>query len=328
MTNESILDIDYKTCKVQNEILYRKLEEVRARNNSGVFEVYLKYQPESLEEINQRAGLYFFTEPKKLGVQTLQYTCFTESQLSILISEIYETGVRSASLGEMQSFLCDKQKKNGFYSKRMFKLTIDSVLHFKDKKIRSEVPYSCIHSVVLDPDNDRVLYIIFTKRERTKSWTLYHENAKPFRIALEDAIQRHRFLIDAEKRILFEKDFDRDMEKLYKHCLAKPDIDANWSSLIRIDTPLANLNKLWKALKPTNKQVSTKSVSNFVKASDKLKLGLDSDGIQHVIKKLDDQNKGYISLEDMTRGLYMQIRTKAIVERRNKQLALLEEENK
>ncbi|KAL0486907.1 Ras GTPase activating protein [Acrasis kona] len=318
ITNESILSIDPKSGIVQNEIMLQKIQEVRSRQ--GANEIIIKYVPETQQEIVNRGGGYFIKAGQHTDTKTHKYTCYTEQQRDIIVEAIYDAGIRSSSLVLPQTFLAQKQNKKNKKQNRMVKYTLDSILNFKDRIIKREIPYSTIQSFYLDTVNKRIMYVNFTHRGKEKCYVLEHERADVMRNALLDCIRRFKFNVQVEKDLFVVKDVDGVMDRFFAASRSKinADIDENrWKMILRIDQPCSDLKRLFKKFNPGNDGRALLSVENVRQVVVKIKLELSQDQINHLVEALDDKEKrGYITFDDLVcRWLYLK-RLKVTVDKR------------
>lgn len=217
ITNDSLLIIDYQTSKVQTEILLRNIEEIRTKVNDKnlLYEVFMQYMVETDGEIEARRGTYFFEgkqESQKDKINTLYLLCFTEAQLQNIVTEVFETGIRAlGTTSGFSSFLVDKIRKSGKSEKRMFKMTYDSIFHFKDKTIRSEIPYSTIASIQFEgPD----VLIFYNKKDKVKRVVIRSEKeVKELNAALLNALEQYKFVIAVEREIAHNRNYDCMLQK-------------------------------------------------------------------------------------------------------------------
>jgi hypothetical protein len=319
VTNESLLNIDPRTGVVQNEIMLQKIQEVRSRQ--GANEIIIKYLPETQQEITDRGGGYFLKPSKKTDVKTHKYSCYTEQQRDVIVDAIHDAGIRSVSLALPQTFLADKETKKGRKQKRLVKFTLDSILNFKDKVIKREIPFSTIQSFYLDTVNKRVMYINFMYRGKKKCYTLEHDRADVMRDSLLDCIRRFKFNVDVEMDLFNKKDVDGVLDRFFASARTKinADIDENrWKMILRIDQPCADLKRLFKKFNPGNDGRAALNVENVRQVVVRLKLELTDEQILHLVGALDDpkEHKGYLNFDDLVcKWLYLK-RLKGTVEKR------------
>jgi hypothetical protein len=319
VTNESLLNIDPKTGVVQTEIMLQKIQEVRSRQ--GANEIIIKYVPETAQEIMDRGGGYFLKQSKSTDVKTHKYSCYTEQQRDIIVEAIFDAGIRSSSLSLPQTFLVDKENKKGRKQKRLIKFTLDSILNFKDKTIKREIPFSTIQSFYLDTVNKRVMYINFMYRGKKKCHTLEHDRADIMRDALLDCIRRFKFNVEVEKDLFNKKDVDGVMDRFFGAARTKinADIDENrWKMILRIDQPCQDLKRLFKKFNPGNDGRAALNIENIRQVVVRLKLELTDEQIMHLVEALDDEKekKNYVTFDDLVcKWLYLK-RMKATVEKR------------
>lgn len=322
MTNESMLNIDPRVGTTQNEIMLQKIEEIRSRQGSN--EIIIKYRPETEQEIEERGGGYFIKAPEKQVVQTRKYSCYTEQQRDVIVDAVFEAGVRSSSLHMPQVFAVEKiSSKKNKRTERVFKFTLDSILHFKDRVIKREIPYSTIQSFFLDNSNKNIIYINFMYRGVKKQYVLETAKADILRDSLLDSIKRFRFNIDTEIQMFNLKDFDGLMDRFFQ--AAKPrststaeQIDTKkWKSVMRIDQPCNELERLFKRFKPhPETQRANLTQETLREVCVKLKLELSDDEREHIRNKLDTDKKGFITYDDLIKCWLINHREKSMMEKK------------
>jgi len=319
ITNESLLNIDPKAGTVQNEIMLQKIQEVRARK--GANEILIKFEPETEQEITNRGAGYFLKSGANVGIQTRKYSCYTEQQRDIIVEAIYDAGIRSSSLNLVQTFMVQKENKKGKMQKRLLKLTLDSMLNFKEKIIKREIPYSTIQSFYVDPQSKNILYINFLSKGRKKCYVLdCGEKADLIRDAMLDAVKRFKFNVEVEKELFFKKSMSEAVDKFFtanQTQVTKDYDDTRWKIILRVDTPCQDMKRLFKKFNAQSDGRASLSLDNMRQVMNRSKLDHITDAeIEEIVDELDRDKKGYLDYDDLVKAWVYHHRLKSMLEKR------------
>ena len=311
IANDSLLNIDAKTCTVQREILFAKMVDISTVTGSS--EIIISYSPESDEERNTRGALYLSKPSSSSNKQNQQqqlkikrYQCYTEQQRDIILEAIFEAAVRSASLNVRQTFVVQREQKKNKMQRWLIKLTTDSMLNFQDKSIKNEVPYSTIQSFYLDEKNKNKMLINYVLRGKRKCHVFVHERADEMRDALLDAIKRFKFSIQIEKDLLYKKDSDPVTEALFSNIKIlpgnSPSAANNNTTVMPVETPRQELKKMFKMFTPTAGRAPATLPSFTAVLVGKYKLSLKEDQVRHLLSLLDKEERGFFLLDDLIKS--------------------------
>lgn len=205
----------------------------------------------------------------------------------------------------------DKGKTNN----RLLKFTVDSILDFKDKTIKREIPYATIQSFYIDPEKKDVLYINYMLKGQKKCYVIVYEDVETLRLALLDAVLRFRFYVETEKELFKRKDVDGILDRFFYEKRSTDFDKTKWKNIVRIDQPVKKLQRMFKRFNPQNDRAAM-TLENVRQALAQEKIDMTDDEIGHLIKCLDPTNKGAISYEDLVRSWVFLRQMKVMIDKK------------
>lgn len=173
-TSNSLLNIDPKTKRIQNEKKLNEIAGLQAITDPAHLELFLT-----------------FVEAKAGASQTRRYIFTNAQDRDEVLLDIFRTGFSSAGGHLSQEFRVVKINKRGRHQDRTFKLTCDSLLNLDSSSIKSEISFAGIDSVTQDEAQPQVLYLQFKAESQVRK-IICKDDATRLLKCLRYGIQRYR----------------------------------------------------------------------------------------------------------------------------------------
>ncbi|KYQ92202.1 Ras GTPase activation domain-containing protein [Tieghemostelium lacteum] len=215
-TSNSLLNIDPKTKRIQNEKRIDQIEEISSR--LGSTEIYMKFghAPTSFNTDRPTSGgarLGFLTlKGNSLEANNRKYVCNHELERDHILQDIFETGFKMglARIAQHQlqrpplptEFKVIKVNNAGKHQERIFKLTIDSLLNLDQQSIKSENSFAGIEEVHCDQEVKDVVWIKFKSEAHKRKIICRDNEGKLLHDALTEAINKYQTTIDIQENDL------------------------------------------------------------------------------------------------------------------------------
>eukprot|EP01112_Ceratiomyxa_fruticulosa_P016885 TRINITY_DN5161_c0_g1_i1.p1 TRINITY_DN5161_c0_g1~~TRINITY_DN5161_c0_g1_i1.p1 ORF type:complete len:931 (-),score=175.29 TRINITY_DN5161_c0_g1_i1:271-3063(-) len=148
-TSNSLLNVDPKTRKLQNEKSLDEIEEISCK--LGSCEIQMRFVV-TADDISQKNKSLFGGSQADLEFR--RYVCETETERDNILQDFFESGFKTNFMKVRQEYRVVKVNQVGKHQERTFKLTCDSLLNLSDNKIQSETSFAGIEGVHLDGDPD------------------------------------------------------------------------------------------------------------------------------------------------------------------------------
>jgi len=197
-TPNSLLNIDPKTKKIQNEKRIDEIEEISAFPGSP--EISMRFTPESVTT-TKKTQFLSFTSKEDLVFR--RYVCTTLQQRESVLQDIFETGFKTHWMKPPPDFSVIKVNQAGKHQERTFKLTIDSLLNLDHSSVKSETSFAGMEEVTLDPTDNDVLWMKL--KAETFKRKIICKQAKDLVIVLNEGLQRYGQIFQAEEGALEEE---------------------------------------------------------------------------------------------------------------------------
>jgi len=158
-------------------------------------------------------------------------------------------------------------------------------------------------------------------RGKKKCYVLQYDRADEMRDALLDAVKRFKFSVQIEKDLLYKKDADTVMDKIFFKVKDRtPSDDKQFTNVMPIEGPRNDLKKLFKKFNPKTGQAPATVENITAIAVTKYKHPFNEDQIKHIIKTLDKEEKGFFILDDLIKSWIYVRREKQMIEKRKEAL--------
>jgi len=210
-TSNSLLNIDPKTHRIQNEKRIDEIEEISSR--LGSIEISMKLSssadPCTFSKNTSITGRIGFLSLNKNngsgqdGSTSRKYVCNHELERDHILQDIFETGfkmgLRKSSKNLPTEYKVIKVNGAGKHQERIFKLTIDSLLNLDQQRIKSENSFAGIEEVVLDTDVEDVVWIKYKSERHKRKIICSKGEGKLLWEVLTDAIHKYQTSIDIQE---------------------------------------------------------------------------------------------------------------------------------
>ncbi|KAL9655139.1 hypothetical protein ABK040_008915 [Willaertia magna] len=188
ITMMSLLNIDPKSRAIKNERLLSEIEEISAPPSN--LEILMRFRPitvkggdpiipffpendhldndneedqDDLKSTSSTSGNDKKKEKKKSKVGLRRYIVNTENERELLLEDIFETVVRSQHCTTFQSFNILRFKSASKKTKRLIKLTSDSILEVSGRTIKYEYPFIGVeYCRFVTEDNEKAMVSVST----------------------------------------------------------------------------------------------------------------------------------------------------------------------
>jgi len=172
-TSNSLLNIDPKTKRIQNEKKLNEIAGVQALTDPAHLELHLT-----------------FVEGRGAS-QARRYIFSNAQDRDEVLLDIFRTGFSSAGGSIAQEFRVVKINKRGRHQDRIFKLTCDSLLNLDSSHIKSEISFAGIDSVEQDETQAQVLFLQYKAESQVRK-IICKDDATRLLKCLRYGIQRYR----------------------------------------------------------------------------------------------------------------------------------------
>ncbi|EGC34955.1 hypothetical protein DICPUDRAFT_79326 [Dictyostelium purpureum] len=225
-TSNSLLNIDPKTHRIQNEKRIDEIDEISSR--IGSLQIHMRLSDSSSctfgknQSLTNRIGFLSLggggssnnsvnhsnKDKDKLGDSTSRkYVCNDELERDHILQDIFETGFKMGLSSRSAKSLPTEYKvikvnNVGKHQERIFKLTIDSLLNLDQQRIKSENSFAGIEEVTLDKDEDDVVWIKFKSESNKRKIICNKGEGKQLHYVLTDAINKYQTTIDIQEGAL------------------------------------------------------------------------------------------------------------------------------
>ncbi|KAF2074015.1 hypothetical protein CYY_004666 [Polysphondylium violaceum] len=206
-TSNSLLNIDPKTHRIQNEKRIDEIEEISSR--LGSIEISMKLSssadPCTFSKNTSLTGRIGFLSLKNNneGSTSRKYVCNHELERDHILQDIFETGfkmgLRKSSKNLPTEYKVIKVNGAGKHQERIFKLTIDSLLNLDQQRIKSENSFAGIEEVVLDTEVEDVVWIKYKSERHKRKIICSKGEGKLLWEVLTDAIHKYQTSIDIQE---------------------------------------------------------------------------------------------------------------------------------
>jgi len=303
ITMESLLIIDHKNA-IQDEIFFKNVLELSNKIEGN--EIVVRYSKKDGDER-----------------ETLRMALSSEGIKDIVYDSIFECAIRFTSLTNKQTFVLTKEKIKKGQKKlipKVLKLSSDSILVLIDGTvIKREIPFSSVQSFYIDQDDKEKMYINFMNKGNKKSHTYKAKKVEEFKVALLDAINRFKFLVNTEIELFKRTKVDAAMEKFFESVSASTDSfdTKKFKNILKLDQPSKDLKKLFKAFNPDprNNRANV-TVDSFITICQDLGINMQEDEIQHVVDVFDSKKRGFITFDDIVCKYVFTKKEKAMMDKK------------
>eukprot|EP01132_Coremiostelium_polycephalum_P001368 gene1368-1726_t len=227
-TSNSLLNIDPKTHRIQNEKRIDEIEEIASK--LGSIEISMKFGSAdnssfSKSALSNRIG--FLSLTKSSNVQTdspiRKYVCNHELERDHILQDIFEAGFKlglskikrpssptstspttSANIhNELPNeYRVIKVNNAGKHQERIFKLTIDSLLNLDQQRIKSENSFAGIEEVLVDTENEDVVWMKYKSEPHRRKIICNKGEGRMLCDVLTEAIHKYQKSIDLQEGAL------------------------------------------------------------------------------------------------------------------------------
>jgi len=201
-TLDSLLNIDPKTHRIQNEKKLWEIEEIILSAEGE--ELLLKFGDPvkyGTSNLNKKTGL-LSTLHSPEDLLSRRYICRSSQDRESIIQDIFKAAFYKDDIQYKQNFKLIKVNNVGKHQQRTWRFTCDSLLNVDiNDKIKSEIPFAGIEDVSCEPYDKTVLWIKFKAKSGKRQ--VICENGTDLFNALQAAIRRYQD--DNEKCIRNEK---------------------------------------------------------------------------------------------------------------------------
>lgn len=209
-TPTSLLNIDPKTRRLQNEKALADIEEMSAPLN--VPELRMRFK----EETAAAAKLSWGADPEDLVSR--RYVCASLAERDAIVEDVFRFafkagaaagaggggggssgggGVAAGGVGAGE-FQVTKINQAGKRQARTVKLTCDSLLNLNERDIRSETAFAGIDEAVIDPSSPNTVLVKFKSEDFRRPLLCRDGEAPLLTRALADAVRHYQALHDSE----------------------------------------------------------------------------------------------------------------------------------
>ncbi|KAN0025304.1 hypothetical protein ACTFIU_003564 [Dictyostelium citrinum] len=221
-TSNSLLNIDPKTHRIQNEKRINEIDEITSR--LGSIEINMKLSGESKKSgsiLGSKIGFLSIKDNNNNNnnddnngnhdineSNSRKYICNHELERDHILQDIFETGFKMGLQSKSTKSLPTEYKvikvnNVGKHQERIFKLTIDSLLNLDQQRIKSENSFAGIEEVILDPHDDDIVWLKFkSEPNKRKIICTVKGEGKLLLEVLTDAINKYQTTIDIQEGAL------------------------------------------------------------------------------------------------------------------------------
>ncbi|KAN0039792.1 hypothetical protein ACTA71_007029 [Dictyostelium dimigraforme] len=217
-TSNSLLNIDPKTHRIQNEKRINEIDEITSR--LGSIEINMKLSGEGKKSgsiLGSKIGFLTIKDNDDNSnhhsdysneSNSRKYICNHELERDHILQDIFETGfkmgLQSKSTKSLPTeYRVIKVNNVGKHQERIFKLTIDSLLNLDQQRIKSENSFAGIEEVILDPHDDDIVWLKFkSEPNKRKIICTVKGEGKLLLEVLTDAINKYQTTIDIQEGAL------------------------------------------------------------------------------------------------------------------------------
>ncbi|EFA77182.1 Ras GTPase activation domain-containing protein [Heterostelium album PN500] len=234
-TSNSLLNIDPKTKRVQNEKRIDEIEEIASA--LGSIEISMKFKSgggsgmttgatnnasstssvaSPAQQSHKPRGPIGFLSLKSGGNSSdgvRRYVCNHELERDHIIQDIFEAGFKvglakypnsqPSSFGHSgplpTEYRVIKVNNAGKHQERIFKLTIDSLLNLDQQRIKSENSFAGIEEVALDFENQDIVWMKYKSEPHKRKIICRDGEGKQLFEVLTEAIHKYQKLIDIQE---------------------------------------------------------------------------------------------------------------------------------
>lgn len=148
-TPNSLLNIDPKTKKLQNEKRIDEIEEMSALAGSNDLDLRFDTNDKPTTKKGPLPFSVNFSSEKDLASR--RYICSNVQERDSILQDIYEMSFKNHWMKPAPEFKVTKVNQAGKHQERVFRLTIDSLLNLSNNQIKSETSFAGIEGVFMDP---------------------------------------------------------------------------------------------------------------------------------------------------------------------------------
>eukprot|EP00026_Physarum_polycephalum_P009383 Phypoly_transcript_09505.p1 GENE.Phypoly_transcript_09505~~Phypoly_transcript_09505.p1 ORF type:complete len:415 (+),score=83.28 Phypoly_transcript_09505:95-1246(+) len=148
-TANSLLNIDPKTKKLQNEKRIDEIEEMSSVDGSA--DLDLRFDVVEKPTVSKKALPFSFSAGNDKDQASRRYICNNVQERDSILQDIYEMSFKNHWMKPPPEFKVTKVNQAGKHQERVFKLTIDSLLNLNNNQIKSETSFAGIEGVFMDP---------------------------------------------------------------------------------------------------------------------------------------------------------------------------------
>eukprot|EP01113_Clastostelium_recurvatum_P021211 TRINITY_DN2509_c0_g1_i2.p1 TRINITY_DN2509_c0_g1~~TRINITY_DN2509_c0_g1_i2.p1 ORF type:complete len:928 (-),score=285.96 TRINITY_DN2509_c0_g1_i2:70-2805(-) len=203
-TSNSVLNIDPKTRRIQNEKRIEEIEEIACKHGSPDIFMRFKVTP---DELAQKSKSLFGGSHADLEFR--RYVCNNEQERDSILQDIFENAFKLNFVKARQEYRVVKVNQAGKHQERIFKLTCDSLLNLADTKIQSETSFAGIEGVTLDPHDADVLWMKL-KAEPFRRKIICRGYAPQLFEVLSEAMLRYQ-----QGNAYLERELNQDADELF-----------------------------------------------------------------------------------------------------------------
>eukprot|EP01133_Synstelium_polycarpum_P007691 gene7691-9003_t len=217
-TSNSLLNIDPKTKRVQNE---KKLDEIDEISSAlGSIEISMKFRggagasAKRIGFLTLGGGKSSPSAPSTaLDSSVRKYVCNHELERDHIIQDIFEAGFKMGLSARPPSptstftaghtlpteYRVIKVNNAGKHQERVFKLTIDSLLNLDQQRIKSENSFAGIEEVVLDFENSDIVWMKYKSEPHKRKVICREGEGRQLFEVLTEAIHKYQKSIDIQE---------------------------------------------------------------------------------------------------------------------------------
>lgn len=306
VTNDAV--VIYKlNGDIRFEILIKNMKEVVVLGS----QILLTYNQPSAENkatsnVFKRLSLSVTPSSKNLSsmkkdAETVRVTFNSDQEKEYFMDQVLLAAISTYDLP--QTFTVEKVKKKA-RKKCILRLTRDSifVMEAKPVKVKKEIPFSTLHSFYIDELNSKQVVIDFSYFGKKKKYSFLMDNVNTFKDSLFNCHGKFKTRIRLLKQLPFVKTIDPLLEKFLSHFFKIP-TDHNYQTReLRIFQVVVDVHYLLSefGLKDTVGVPCKYNVETFKNGlHDHLGLVFELPQVVQLLKQLDRDDKGFITLNDL-----------------------------
>ena len=160
-THTSLLNIDPKNNRLQNEKKLADIEEISSSLNSTEIQMRFTIENSDASKKHAKANLIKKKFKNDADRHFRRYICQSKEERDRIIQDIYEASFTHSLSLLPQDFRVTKVNQMGKHQERLFLLTCDSLLNINNSKIKSEISFAGIESSSLDQSDEKVVWLKF-----------------------------------------------------------------------------------------------------------------------------------------------------------------------